>query len=159
MSNLNKYLIVIYICLTLTYAFDILERKSNIDTIIPQLIMLAFVNISVIAAFFSKKWLGQLLLYTNFLLVGFIPLILGIISLWLTGQRTKVLLKYTCVVIPLLLMFLPIITYSKGSMANSWEPNYRFVVYRLVQAIYWYTVFMYTSTHLKQELETIEKKA
>ena len=159
MSYLNKCLIVIYICLTLTYAVDIFEQRSDIDTIIPPLIMLAFVNISVTVAFFSKKWFGQLLLYTNFLLVGLIPLVLGIISLWLTDRRIKLLLKFTCIGIPLLLLLFSIIAYWQGKMANNWEPNLRFVVYRLVQAIYWYTVFMYTSTHLKQELEKIEKRA
>lgn len=159
MNHLNKYLIIIYICLTLTYAFDILDQKSNIEARIPQLIMLAFVNISVIAAFFSKRWFGQLLLYTNFLLVGLIPLILGIISLWLSDRRFKLVFKFTCIGIPLLLMIFPIIAYLQDSMASDWEPNFRFVVYRLVQAIYWYTVFMYTSTHLKHELDKIEKKA
>ena len=77
MNPLKKYLIAIYICLTLTYAFDIFENKANTDFIIPQLIMLAFVNIAVITAYFSTKWFGQLLLYTNFLLVfpvSFLPL-------------------------------------------------------------------------------------
>jgi hypothetical protein len=159
MSYLNKLLIVIYICLTLTYAFDIFEQKGNIDTIIPQLIMLAFVNIAIVAAFFSKQWFGQLLLYTNFLLVGLIPLVLGIISLWVTDQRIKELFKYTCAGVPILLIVFPIVSYLQGGMGNDWEPNIRFVVYRLVQAIYWYTVFMYTSTHLKPELEKILKSS
>lgn len=159
MNYLNRYLIVIYICLTLTYAIDILKHNSNIEAIIPQLIMLAFVNISVVAAFFSKKWFGQVLLYANFFLVGLIPLVFGIISLWLTGQRTQIILKYACIGIPLLLIFLPIIAPTQDGAASTWEPDYRLIVYRLVQAIYWYTVFMYTSTHLKEELEKIEKKA
>lgn len=158
MNYLNKQLIIIYICLTLTYAHDILEQQFQIDTIIPQLIMLAFANISVIAAFLSKKWFGQILLYTNFLLVGLIPLILGIISLWLTSQKVKALLKYSSAGIPLILMFFPVIAHILGGMPNNWEPNFQFVIYRLIQAIYWYTVFLYTSTHLKQELEKIEQK-
>ena len=159
MSYLNKYLSVIYICLSLTYAFDIFEQKSNIETIIPALMMLAFVNISVAAAFFSQKWFGQLLLYSNFLIVGLIPLVLAIISLWLTDRRIKVLFKYSCIGIPLLLLFFSVIAYWQGKMGDNWEPDLRFVVYRVVQAIYWYAVFMYSSTHLKQELEKIEKRA
>ena len=159
MSNPNNYLIIIYICLTLTYSVDILEQKSNIEAIIPQLIMLAFVNISVVTAYFSKKWFGQLLLYTNFLLVGLIPLILGIISLWVKDQRVKTVLKYTSAGIPIVLLFISIVAYLQGRMPDNWRPDLRFVGYRLVQAIYWYTVFMYTSTHLKVELERIEKRA
>lgn len=159
MSYLNKHLIVIYLCLTLTYAVDIFDQKTDADTVIPQLIMLAFVNISVAAALFSKKWFGQLLLYSNFLLVGLIPLVLGILSLWLTDPRIKALFKYSCIGIPLLLMVFPIIAHLHGSMPDNWEPDFRFVIYRLVQAIYWYTVFIYTSTHLKQELDKIDKKA
>lgn len=158
MSYLNKQLIIIYICLTLTYAHDILEQQFQIDIIIPQLIMLAFANISVIAAFVSKKWFGQLLLYANFLLVGLIPLILGIISLWLTSRRVKALLRYCSAGIPLILMIFPLIAHRLGGMPNNWEPDFQFVIYRIIQAIYWYTVFQYTSTHLKLELEKIEKK-
>lgn len=158
MNSLNKQLIIIYICLTLTYAHDILEQQFQIDAIIPQLIMLAFANISVIAAFLSKKWFGQVLLYTNFLLVGLIPLLLGITSLWLTSRRAHALLKYTSAGIPLLLMIFPLIVHMLGGMPNTWEPDFQFAIYRLIQAIYWYTVFLYTSIHLKQELEKIEQK-
>ncbi len=158
MSNLNKYLIVIYLCLTLTYAVDIYEHKADIESLIPQLIMLAFVNISVAAALFSKKWFGQLLLYFNFLLVGLIPLVLGIISLWLTDRRITALFKWSCIGIPLLLIFFPLIAYLRGGMPDNWAPSFRFVIYRLVQAVYWYTVFIYTSTHLREELDKMEKK-
>ena len=158
MNPLNKYLIAIYICLTLTYAFDILENNAETDIIIPQLIMLAFVNISVITVYFSKNWFGQLLLYTNFLLVGLIPLILGIVTIWVKNRKTQTLLKYTCAAIPILLIFFTLIAYAIGSTPAEWKPNFRFVVYRLVQAMYWYTVFMYASIHLKQEYEKIEKK-
>lgn len=159
MSYHNKYLVIIGICLNLTYFFDMLEQNGNINTIIPQLIMVAFVNISVVTAFFSKKWFGQLLLYANFLLVGLIPLFLGIVSIWITNEKFKTALKYACACIPLVLLFLPIIAHMKGSITNNWEPSLKFVLYRLVQAIYWYAVFVYTSTHLKQEYEKIEKNA
>lgn len=159
MTILNKYLIVIYICLTLTYVTDILELKDDIDSIIPQLMMLAFVNISVWVGFFSKKWFGQLLLYSNFLLVGLVPLFFGVVSCWVNNRIIKEVFKVICVGIPLLILIVPFIGYLKGNAPDNWEPSFRIVFYRLIQAGYWFAVYMYASMHLKQELEKIEKAA
>ncbi len=94
--------------------------------------MLAFVNISVFTAVYSKKWFGQLQLYTNFLLAGFRPLVLGIISLWVQNKRIKDLFEYSCAGIPLILIFIAIIAYMLGNIEDNWEPNFRFVVYRVM---------------------------
>lgn len=158
MNPLNRYLVVIYVCLTLTYAIDISELKAQLGSIAPLLIMVAFVHISVAAAWFSKKWYGQLLLYTNFLLVGLIPFVLGVISIWLTSQKVKRLLPYVCTGLPLVLLLVALVASLEDGQAGNGEVGSRVVVYRLVQAVYWYAVYQYSSIHLKQELDKIEKK-
>ena len=158
MNILQKYLIIIYICLSLTYGFDLLENRANSEALIPVLIMLGFVNISVVAAFFSKRWIGQLLLYTNFLFVGLIPFVLGVISLWVNDQRTRNLLKYTSGIIPLVLLVLSLYVQLRNGNSVDLFALSKSVFYRIIQTIYWVTVFLYSSTHLKPELEKIEKK-
>lgn len=53
-------------------------------------------------------------------------------SLWVQNERIKVLFKYSCAGIPLIFIFFPIIAYMQGNMAEDWEPDFSFVVYRLV---------------------------
>lgn len=43
----------------MTYVTDILELKDDFDSIIPQLMMLAFVDISVWVGFFPKNGLDN----------------------------------------------------------------------------------------------------
>lgn len=158
MNILNKYLVVIYICLAITYSVDIIEQRGNMQTMIPQLMMLAFVNISVITAFFSRKWFGQLLLYANFLLVGLVPLILGIISCWVSDHRVKKLFKVASAGIPIVLLIFTLVALWQGKIVSDSVNSFRFLVYRLIQAAYWYTVYMYSSIHLKEELDKIEQQ-
>lgn len=88
-----------------------------------------------------------------------VPLVLGVISCWVTNKIVKEVFTIVSIGMPLLLLVVPFISYLKGNATNGWEPGFRIVFYRLAQAIYWFAVYMYTSMHLKQELEKIEKVA
>ena len=158
MDILQKYLIIIYGCLSITYGIGAWEYRANDEALIAVVIMLVFVNIGVIAAFFSRKWHGQLLLYANFLFVGLIPFVLGTISLWVDDQLIKNLLKYASGTMPLIFFVLSsYIELRSGSMAGM-QATLKPAFQSIVQAVYWLTVFLYTTTHLTPLLEKIEKK-